>query len=276
MNRQELEALRTEEFIAYELELLKNSERWKKYGRLVANAMGAIGWVGTVLSLGASHSAENAQDAVNQIYEEWLRVHKEKIGYLIEALDQVASRLDKVHVDLTERIESEEYLSLVRRAFRSWDFSETIEKKEYIVNLISNAAATCICPDDMIRLFNDWIDTYHEAHFRVIREIYKIPGVTRYDIWESVSGEFPREDSAEADLFKLLIRDLSTGGVIRIDRETTSDGQFKKQSNTGNKRSPQTGTMESAFEGIKPYVLTELGAQFVHYTMNEVVTRIGN
>ena len=27
-------------------------------------------------------------------------------------------------------------------------------------------------------------------------------------------------------------------------------------------------------EASKPYVLTELGKQFVHYTMNEVVTRI--
>jgi DNA phosphorothioation-dependent restriction protein DptG len=33
-------------------------------------------------------------------------------------------------------------------------------------------------------------------------------------------------------------------------------------------------TIESAFEDSKPYVLTELGKQFVHYTMNEVVTRI--
>jgi hypothetical protein len=33
--------------------------------------------------------------------------------------------------------------------------------------------------------------------------------------------------------------------------------------------------MESAFEDSKPYVLTELGKQFVHYTMSEVVARIG-
>jgi hypothetical protein len=32
--------------------------------------------------------------------------------------------------------------------------------------------------------------------------------------------------------------------------------------------------MESAFEDSKPYVLTELGKQFVHYTMSEVVGRI--
>ncbi len=34
-------------------------------------------------------------------------------------------------------------------------------------------------------------------------------------------------------------------------------------------------TMETAFEGTKNYVLTELGKQFVHYTMNEVVGRLG-
>ena len=32
--------------------------------------------------------------------------------------------------------------------------------------------------------------------------------------------------------------------------------------------------MESAFEDIKPYVLTELGKQFVHYTVTEIVPRI--
>lgn len=33
-------------------------------------------------------------------------------------------------------------------------------------------------------------------------------------------------------------------------------------------------TVESAFEETKSYVLTELGKQFVHYTMNEVVPRL--
>ncbi len=33
--------------------------------------------------------------------------------------------------------------------------------------------------------------------------------------------------------------------------------------------------MESAFESTKPYVLTELGKQFVHYVMEDVVPAIG-
>ncbi len=127
---------------------------------------------------------------------------------------------------------------------------------------------------DDVRLFLDWIENYHEAHFAVIREIHKNQGPTRYDIWASVYGKvIPRDDSAEADLYKMLIRDLSTGGVIRQARETDGAGRFRKKT-APPRRMSTTGVMESAFEDTKQYVLTELGKQFVHYTMNELVQRI--
>jgi len=67
--------------------------------------------------------------------------------------------------------------------------------------------------------FFDWLDSYHEAHFAVIREIHKNQGPTRHDIWVAVYGDqLPREDSAKADLYRMLIRDLSRGGVIRQAR----------------------------------------------------------
>ena len=268
--------VRSEEFISYDLALLKDKGKWKKYARVVANAMSAIPWVGTILSAGASVHGEKEQTKVNELYEEWLKVHQQKVGDLIMSLDEVAGRLESVHDDYEARIQSEEYLSLVRRAFRSWDESETDEKRDYIVNLISNAAASHLCPDDLIRLFNDWLDKYHETHFKVIRAIYQNPGVTRLGIWNSVSDVVPRDDSAEADLFRLLIHDLSVGRVIRQYRETTYDGQFMKKSTRGKSRSSGSSTMESAFENTKPYQLTELGSQFVHYTMNQVVKRIGS
>ena len=141
--------------------------------------------------------------------------------------------------------------------------------------MVSNAAGTRLCSDDVVRLFIDWLDKYHEAHFAVIREIYQNPGCTRYDIWVAIHGEMVREDSAEADLFKLLIRDLSTGGVIRQARETTDDGRFLRK-RTSSRRGTAPTTMESAFEDTKPYVLTELGKQFVHYTMTELVPRLSD
>jgi hypothetical protein len=108
----------------------------------------------------------------------------------------------------------------------------------------------------------------------VIRAIYQTTGITRLAIWQSVSEEMPREDSAEADLFKLLIRDLSAGGVIRQFRETTYEGDFVKQSSKGKTKKAASPLLESAFENTKPYQLTELGAQFVHYTMNQVVKKL--
>jgi hypothetical protein len=138
-----------------------------------------------------------------------------------------------------------------------------------------NAGGTTLCPDDLIRLFMQWIDTYHEAHFAVIREIYRSPGSTRAGIWENVHGTAVREDSAEADLFKLLVRDLSTGSVIRQLRETTASGHFVKKTPVRAPNGYGSRLMKSAFDDVGQYELTELGRQFVHYTMNEVVPRTG-
>jgi hypothetical protein len=122
-------------------------------------------------------------------------------------------------------------------------------------------------------LFLDWVDNYHETHFAVIREIYRRRNdpPTRYDIWVAIYGEpVPRDDSAEADLYRMLIRDLSTGGVIRQPRESDYMGRFIKKTRSP-RRPSASSTMESAFEDTKQYVLTDLGSQFVHYTMNELV-----
>ena len=66
-------------------------------------------------------------------------------------------------------------------------------------NLITNAGGLEMAQDDLVRMFLDWIDAYHEFHFSVIGEIYKHPGITRRDIWMNVRGSLPRDDSDEAD-----------------------------------------------------------------------------
>ena len=71
----------------------------------------------------------------------------------------------------------------------------------------------------------------------------------------------------------MLIRDLSTGGVIRQPRESDGLGRFIKKRRPP-RRTAASNTMESAFEDSKSYVLTELGSQFVHYTMTELVARL--
>lgn len=96
----------------------------------------------------------------------WLEIHHQKIGLLGDTLAGIEDRFEKLGPEVEERVQSEEYLTLVRQTFRTWD-----------------------------------------------------------------------------------------------DAEVT-------------KRGTAPTTLESAFEDTKPYVVTELGKQFVHYTMNDVVVRI--
>jgi hypothetical protein len=236
-------------------------------------ALGSIPWVGGFISAAASMKTEEGTLKTDSLQTRWLEEHETKMQILGETLTEISTSFERLGESVYERIQSEEYLDLVKKSFRTWDAADTDEKRKYIANLISNASGSNICSDDVVRLFIDWLASYHESHFAVIREIYKAPGVTRYDIWSVINGVIPREDSAEADLYKLLIRDLSTGGVIRQARDTTNDGQFLKRKPAPKKSGSRT--TESAFENSKSYVLTELGKQFVHYTMNDVVTRIG-
>lgn len=250
------------------------SPRWRRIlQKFFMAAIGSIPWVGGFLSTAASIPADEASIRDDDLRTQWLEEHQRKLNQLHGTLDDISQRFENLGPGIEERVQSEEYLALVRQAFRAWDRAETDEKRHYIANLLANSAGTRLCTDDVVRLFIAWLDAYHEAHFKVVREIFRHPGISRYDIWDHIYGETPREDSAEADLYRLLIRDLSTGGVIRQCRVTNSAGQFLRKRPVP--KGSGSATTESAFEETKPYELTELGKQFVHYTMNEVVPRLG-
>ena len=185
----------------------------------------------------------------------------------------MATRLEQLGPQVEERLQDESYLGLVKFGFRVWDEGGTRSTRDRVRQTLTNATGTRICSDDVVRLFLLWLRLYDDLHMRVVRVIHHNPGATRAFIWEQIHGEEVREDSAEADLFKLMIRDLSTGGVIRQHRETTSDGRFLAKRVTT--RKAKSFTLESAFEDNKPYELTQLGTEFVHYAMTELVPRIG-
>ncbi len=227
---------------------------------------GAIGGVGSAWS-------EAEQDRFNKILTAWLKLQEDELKEIGQTLMEVMARLDKTDPEVERRIQSPEYLSILKKAFRDWSAAECEEKRILIRNLLANAAATKLCNDDVVRLFIEWIDKYSEAHFMVIRVVYQNRGSTRAEIWEKIHGEDVRENSAEADLFKLLIYDLSVGHVIRQHREVDYQGNFIIRPK---KKSTSSGRLKSAFDDIEPYELTELGRQFVHYTMNEIVAKIGS
>jgi hypothetical protein len=261
------------EKVKADLDACLRGDKRRKYSRFVLAALGSIPWVGGLLAASSALDAEKEQGRVNSLHALWIEEHHLKVNELSQALIVILTRLESIGEEIQSRIESPAYLALVREGFRDWDQAETLEKKDLIRKLLTNAGAATLCPDDLIRLFLSWIRTYHEAHFMVIREIYRSRGIGRGEIWDRLHGSRPREDSAEADLFKLLISDLSIGRVIRQHRETDYYGNFVKKQSGGSKKE-SSGTMKSAFDNSDPYELTELGSQFVHYTMEEVVTRI--
>lgn len=246
-----------------------------KAARFALACLGAIPGVGGAIAGIAGTWSEQEQAEFNKIFSAWLKLQEDEIREIGITIFEVMARLDHSDEEIRKRVESPEYLKLVKKCFRDWSAAESEEKRRLIRNLLSNAAATKICSDDVVAMFIKWIDMYSEPHFAVIREVFKAPGSTRQEIWDTVHGAAVRENSAEADLFKLLIHDLSTGHVIRQHREVDYYGRFVKA--PSKKRvGPASSVMTSAFDDDKQYELTELGKQFVHYTMNEIVPRIAS
>jgi len=261
------------ERIKAELAEAVQSKRQRIFMLMMGAVLGSIPWVGGFLSASLAFKSNEEQFKNNQLYEQWFTEHERKMKELFSTLSIILKRLDEFPEEINERLESEEYLNIIRKAFRIWDNSDTEEKKDTIRKLITNAGAYNLVDDDLIRLFLNWISYYHEVHFAVIRAVYQNEGITRYEMWKQLNGKEVREDSMEADVFKLLIRDLSTGGVIRQHREKDYAGNYIKKARV--KKSPYaSNTLKSAFNDGEEYELTELGKQFVHYTMNDLVSRI--
>jgi hypothetical protein len=248
---------------------------YAKYARFIFAILGSIPWVGSVFAASAALHAENEQQRVNLLMHRWLEEHQQTYARLEDTIRQIVERIEQLGAPAQERLEDEKFLGLVRRSFRIWDEASTEEKREYVRRTVTNAAATRICSDDVVRIFLQWVSQYDELHFRVIRTLYRAPYSTRADMWAEIHGEDVRENSAEADLFKLIIRDLSTGSVLRQHRDTTHDGQFlaKRPPRTKQRRSP---VLASAFDDDKPYELTELGGQFASYVLDEPAPRLGS
>jgi hypothetical protein len=242
-----------------------------KVARAVLALLGAVPFVGGAFGGAAGAWSEAEQDHFNKVAASWLKLQEDEIREIGVTIAEILSRLDLNDADIQKRLESPEYLKLIKKCFRDWSAAESEEKRVYIRNLLTTAAVHRICSDDVVRLFIQWIDLYSEAHFAVIRFVYKNRGCTRLEMWQGIYGGRERDDSAEADLSKLIVHDLSTGHVMRQHRETNYAGQFIK---TQKRRTTPSTTLTSAFDDDKPYELTELGTQFVRYTVEGLMPRI--
>jgi hypothetical protein len=239
---------------------------------LLQIAGGAVPVAGGLLSAAASSWSEHEQEKVNRFFEQWLKMLKDELREKEQTVVEIMARLDLQDDKVTKRLESPEYQSLLKKTFREWGCAESEKKRQYVRNILANAASTALASDDVIRLFLEWIRVYSELHFKVVSAVYNNRGITRAGMWDRLGKQRVPEDSADADLFKLLVRDLSTGGVIRQHRETDYYGNFVKKPPA--KKGPASSTLKSAFDDEEQYELTKLGQQFVHYAMTDLPLKI--
>ena len=252
---------------------MKEPEHHKlnKAVRFGLQSVGGVAPVGGLLSAVAGAWSENEQEEVNKFFKYWLQMLQDDIKEKERTLVEILARLDLNDQQIKDRINSKEYQSLVKKTFREWSGAESEAKRKLIRNILANAAATNLTSDDVVKLFVDWINTYSELHFQVIGVIYNSGGISRGEVWRKIGKGEVREDSADADLYKLLFRDLSTGGIVRQHREKDYLGNFIKRPK---RKGSFSSVMKSAFDDDELYELTGLGEHFVHYAMTDLPLKI--
>ncbi|MDA5507552.1 hypothetical protein [Yersinia kristensenii] len=249
-----------------------------KTAKITRGALQVVGGVvpiaGGFLSAIAGAWSEGEQEKVNRFFEDWVRMLHDELKEKQDTIIDIMARLDLQDEEIAARVESKEYQSLVKKTFREWSGVESEEKRKYIRNILSNAAASKLSSDDVVRLYIDWINLYSEMHFQVIAAIYNNNGITRGQIWRKIGKGVVREDSADADLYKLLIRDLSTGSIIRQHRLVDYHGNFIPKPTSRASGKAGSKVLTSAFDDSEGYELTGLGEQFIHYAMTSLPLKI--
>jgi hypothetical protein len=237
---------------------------------------GAIPFAGGVISAAAGAWSENDQEKMNKFFRQWIKMLEDEIKEKEKTIFEIMARLDMHDEKISERIESKEYQSLLKKTFREWSGAESEDKRTFIRNILANAAASTLVSDDVVRLFIDWLATYSELHFKVIGVIYRhhTNGISRGGVWQELGKSPVAENSADADLFKLLFRDLSTGGVVRQHRDVDYYGNFIPKTPQRRPKGSGAKPITSAFDDEDDYELTELGKQFVHYAMTDLPLKI--
>ncbi len=118
------------EALRAELAKSEPSRRRRIIEKFVLAALGSIPWVGGFLSAAASYKAEEGSLRQDSLQTQWLEEHQEKLLKLRATLEDIQHRFASLGESIEARIQSEEYLGLVRKAFRAWDEADRKERAD--------------------------------------------------------------------------------------------------------------------------------------------------
>lgn len=97
----------------------------------MALAGGAIPFVGGILAAGAAFWSEAEQENVNNVLRQWIQMLEDELREKGKTIAEVIARLDMNDKTISDRIESTEYQSILKKAFRNWssiDFGRKVQK----------------------------------------------------------------------------------------------------------------------------------------------------
>ena len=120
-----------------------SSRKIARFSRGALQAIGgAVPLAGGVFSAIAGVWSEGEQEKINRFFEYWVRMLQDELREKEETIIEILARLDLQDEEISARVESKEYQSLLKKTFRDWSGAESEEKRVYIRNILSNAAAS--------------------------------------------------------------------------------------------------------------------------------------
>ena len=134
--------------IEKQLNAMEAGKRQRVLNAIIAAALGSIPWVGGVIAAMLAFRDESAQMEVDSLQRQWLEEHKARLEKLGSELESLTTRLGAFGEEISTRLESEEYLAIIRKGFRVWDQADTDQMRSYVGRLLANAGATKLCDDD--------------------------------------------------------------------------------------------------------------------------------
>ena len=121
---------RIAEHLKSELAKLVPSRRKRVIEKFILAALGSIPWIGGFLSAAAEFRGEEGNIHQDSLQTQWLEEHQTKLVELKETLEEIHRRFEALGSAIDSRIQSAEFLGLVRKAFRTWDEADTQEKRK--------------------------------------------------------------------------------------------------------------------------------------------------
>src|ERR1022692_782083 len=98
-----------------------------KAARFALACLGAIPGIGGAIAGIAGTWSEEEQAEFNQIFSAWLKLQEDEIREIGMTIFEVMARLDKNDEEVRKRVESPEYLRLVKKCFRSEEHTSELQ-----------------------------------------------------------------------------------------------------------------------------------------------------